>query len=260
MNYVFKHTKNKTEAEKYRKKILNEFPYSKYAKILSDPDYLTKLKENKKKIDDLYESAYNAYKAKKYTEAIKKTEDAFNISDNNHLTAKFMFIKGMSKGNLGNYSDMKNILEELVKKYPKDEIIPDAQAVLDLIASGKYDPNYYVKEQDSTYYYMVVTEKESKTADKIKYILTTFNAVAFPKIKFKIILEDLGEKNTAIIIEPLKNELAALEYKSIILEEGKYKDIPVSDYDHFIISGKNLQKIKKLPIVEKYMKFYKENY
>ncbi|MCF6365143.1 MAG: tetratricopeptide repeat protein [Bacteroidales bacterium] len=255
----FTKTKNKTEAEKYRNKILNEFPYSKYAKILSDPNYLNKLKENKKKIDDLYSDAYNAYKSKKYNEAISKTEEAFNVSDNNHLSAKLLYIKGMSKGNLGNYSDMKSILEKLVKKHPKDEITPNAQAVLDLIASGKYDPDYYLKGQDSTYFYTVVTEN-SKTADKIKYLLTTFNAVTFPKGKFKIILENLGENNKAIIIKPFKNELAASEYKNKLIAEGKYNDIPFSDYEHFIISQTNLQKLKKLPIIEKYMKFYKENY
>ena len=256
----FKHTKNKTEAEKYRNKILNEFPYSKYAKILSDPNYLTKLKDNKRKIDNLYAEAYNAYKSKNYSTAISKAEEAYKVSDENHLSAKFMFLKGMSKGNMGNLTDMKSILDELVKKYPKDEITPNAQAVLDLIASGKYDPNYYTSEKDSTYFYMVITEKDSETTDKINYILSTFNAVAFPKEKFKIVTENIGKQYTSLSVKPLKTEAAVLEYKNILLTSGKFNDIPVSDYEHFIISAKNLQKLRKLPILEKYMKFYRSNY
>jgi len=255
----FKDIKNKSEAERYRTKILSEFPYSKYAKILSDPNYLIKLKENKRKIDKLYSKAYDNYKAKKYNDVIIEVDKAFAISKQNHLSAKFLFLKGMSKGSLSNQKGMEILLTELVKKYPKDEIAPKAQEVLDLLASGKYNPDYYTLEKDSTYYYAVVTDKNSSTTNKIKYILTTYNVISFPKEKLITELKYLGTDKTIITVKTFENVISAKLYMNSIRSIDKYKDIPNSDYKHFIISNKNLQKLKSLPIIDKYFKFYKSN-
>lgn len=257
----FKHTKNKSEAEKYRNKILNEYPYSKYAKILSDPDYFVKLKANKKKIDDLYSNAYNYYKAKKYQNVINTSDSAFAISKENHLAAKFTFLKGMSVGSLGNHKKMQTILTSLVTKYPKDEIAPTAQEVLDLLASGKYDPNYYTNEKDSIFYFAITTNKEGDALNKIKYILTTFNVAKFPKEDLKTKVEDLGKDKKIITVEFLVYDAESVKtYISALTSSGKLKNISKSDYQQFIISSKNLQKLKKLPIIDKYLKFYKANY
>jgi len=257
----FKHTKNKTEAEKYRKKILTEYPYSKYAKILSDPNYLVKLKANKKKIDDLYKNAYNYYKAKKYNKVISATDSAFAISKQNHLEAKFLYLKGMSIGSIGKHKEMKNILTELVTKFPKNEITPQAQNVLDILKSGKYNPDYYTNEKDNKYFYCVVTSKNGQTTDKMKYVLTTFNVSKFPKEDLKTEVNDLGKDKKLITVEFLVDDSESVKtYINKLQNDTKFKEVSTSEYQDFIISNKNLQRLQKLPIIEKYLKFYKANF
>lgn len=256
----YKHTKNKSEAEKHRNKILTEYPYSKYAKILSDPNYLVKLKANKAKIDKLYENAYNNYKARKYNKVISASDSAFAISKANHLEAKFLFLKGMSKGNLGDKKAMKDLLAELVKKFPKDEITPQAKDVLDLLKSGKYDPNYYTSEKDNKYFYCIVTDKNKQKSDKIKYAITIFNVAKHPKEDLKTQVKDLGKNNTIITVEFLVYDTESVKtYINGLKEYNKFKTINKSDYQDFIITNKNLQKLYKLPIIEKYLKFYRTN-
>ncbi len=252
----YKYLKNKTEAEKYRNKILKEYPYSKYAQILSDPDYLVKLKQNKNNIDKLYEEAYNAYKKNNYTETINKTSEAFKISEENYLAAKFLYLEAMSKGSLGNQKEMKNLLEELVKKYPKDEITPKAQDVIDLLNSGKYDPNYYTVKNDSAYYYIVFTNKKDTTTNIIKYLLTTYNAITFPKDNLKVNLIDLNDNKSVIAVEKFADFESASIYFNKIRNSGKLNKVPYQSYTPVIISGNNFKKLKKLPIAEKYIKFY----
>lgn len=252
----YKYLKNKTEAEKYRNKILKEYPYSKYAQILSDPDYLVKLKQNKNNIDKLYEEAYNAYKKNNYTETINKTSEAFKISEENYLAAKFLYLEAMSKGSLGNQKEMKNLLEELVKKYPKDEITSKAQDVIDLLNSGKYDPNYYTVKNDSAYYYIVFTNKKDTTTNIIKYLLTTYNAITFPKDNLKVNLIDLNDNKSVIAVEKFADFESASIYFNKIRNSGKLNKVPYQSYTPVIISGNNFKKLKKLPIAEKYIKFY----
>ena len=254
LNYKF--INNKPTAEKYRNIILNEYPYSKYAQILSDPDYLVKLKQNKNSINKLYEEAYNAYKNNKYTETINKTAEAFKISEENYLAPKFLFLEGMSKGSLGNQKDMKKLLEELVKKYPKDEITPKAQNVIDLLNSGKYDPNYYTLKKDSVYYYIVLTNKEDTTANIIKYLLTTYNALTFPKDNLKTDLSDLNDRISVIRVKNFADSESATIYFNKFKNSGKLNKLSPENYIPLIISGANFEKLKKLPIIEKYIKFY----
>ena len=254
LNYKF--INNKPTAEKYRNIILNEYPYSKYAQILSDPDYLVKLKQNKNSINKLYEEAYNAYKNNKYTETINKTAEAFKISEENYLAPKFLFLEGMSKGSLGNQKDMKKLLEELVKKYPKDEITPKAQNVIDLLNSGKYDPNYYTLKKDSVYYYIVLTNKEDTTANIIKYLLTTYNALTFPKDNLKADLSDLNDRISVIRVKNFADSESATIYFNKFKNSGKLNKVSSENYIPLIISGGNFEKLKKLPIIEKYIKFY----
>lgn len=253
----YKHLKNKSKAEEYRNKIINKYPYSKYAQILSDPDYLVKLKQNKNSINKLYKEAYNAYKKSNYTETIEKTSKAFKISKENYLAAKFLYLEGMSKGSLGNQKEMKKLLEELVKKYPRDEITPKAQDVIDLLNSGKYDPNYYTIKNDSAYYYIILTNKKDTATNIIKYLLTTYNARTFPKDKLTVDLDDLGDNQSVITVKNFADSESATIYLNKIKKSGKLDKLPSENYIPLIISSGNFKKLKKLPITDKYIKFYR---
>ncbi|MCF6183125.1 MAG: tetratricopeptide repeat protein [Bacteroidales bacterium] len=256
----YKILNNKSQAEKYRIIILKKYPYSKYAQILSDPNYLVKLKQNKKTIDNLYEEAYTAYKKEKYNDVISKTKEAFKISKENYLAPKFLFLEGMAEGSMGKQNEMKSLLEELLKKYPKDEISPRAQNVVNLLNSGKYDPNYYTDKPDSAYFYIIITAKNDSTKNIIKYLLTTYNARTFPKEKMETEIINLNDNQSVIAVKTFADYKSSLSYMNKISNSGKLSRVPASNYIPLIISSQNFKKLKKLPITKKYIKFYNNNY
>ncbi len=248
--------KNKKEAEKYREIILKKYPYSKYAQILSDPNYLVNLKKTKNQIDKLYEETYTAFRNEKYNEVISKTDKAFKLSEENYLAPKFLYLKAMALGSLGDQTEMKAILAEILKKYPKDEITPQAQSVTDLLKSGKYDPNYYVSKPDSAYYLVILTSKNDSVKNVLKYVLTTFSALNFPKEKIKTELKDLNKKETIIMAKTFADINTTQMYLNKLENSDKFKKIDKNKYTTFIISKSNFLKLQKLPISEKYLKFY----
>ena len=124
-------TKDFARAEYYRKKIINEYPFSKYAQILSDPDYFKKLEQTREKVSDLYADAYYAYKENNYIKVISNSDEAMRIYPQNELVSKFWYLKSRALGNLRRNAEMKVLLEEIISKYPDSEIAPEAQAVLD---------------------------------------------------------------------------------------------------------------------------------
>ncbi len=251
--------KNKSAAEKYRKIILQNYPYSKYAQILSDPNYLVKLEENKNTINKLYKEAYSAYKKSNYSEVIAKTNAAFKIDEANFLSAKFLYLKAISAGSMGQRTQMKTMLEDIVKKYPRDEISPNAQAVIDLLNSGKYDPNYYTNEKDSAYYYMAIVPKDDAAVNKVKYVLTTFNAITYPKENYQTALSELNEESSVLIVKSFSDIQSCKNYYGKLESSEKFRELPTNSCQSFIISSKNFEKLKKLPITEKFIKFYTTN-
>ena len=115
-------------------------------------------------------------------------------------------------------------------------------------------------EKDNKYFYCVVTDSKSKTTDKMKYVLTTFNVTKFPKEDLKTEVKELGKDKKIITVEFLVNDTESVKtYINSLKENNKFTEISKSDYKDFIISNKNLQKLYKLPILEKYLKFYKAN-
>jgi tetratricopeptide (TPR) repeat protein len=253
-------TKNSTLAENNRRIILEKYPYSKYAKILSDPNYLTTLKQNKEKIDRIYEEAYKLHKDKKYPEVLTKIEEAYTIADQNHLDPKFMYLKSLALGNMGKTNEMEQCLKELVLKFPNEDVTPLAQNTLDLLASGKYNPDYYQQGRDSVYYLAYTFHVKDTAASHVKYMLTTYNAKTYQKENYKSELSELDKETSILLVKKFNNETTVLEYRNKLMGEEQFNSLFYRGVKPFVISQTNYQKLLKLPIVDKYMEFYKQYY
>jgi tetratricopeptide (TPR) repeat protein len=252
--------KNTSLAEKNRRLILDNYPTGKYAKILSDPNYLTTLKQNKDKIDKIYEEAYRLNKEKKYPEVLSKIDEAYKITDQNHLDPKFMYLKSQALGNLGLIEEMENCLNDLVQKFPKEDITPLAQGTLDLLKSGKYDPDYFQYQRDSVYYLAWSFNPKDTLNNYLKYFLTTFNAKTFQKENYKTELVELEKETNIILVKKFRDESFVNEYINKLKENDQFIKLSSRGVKPFIISYTNYQKLVKLPIIEKYMIFYNRYY
>ena len=120
------------EAEHYRTRLSEEYPYSDYTITINDPDFMTGAIHGKHIEDSLYAASYTAY-----------MEGAFNeVKTNATLSGekyplgahrpKFMFLQAMSDLQLGNQTDFLDQLKEVVSKYPANEI----SELAGLIAQG----------------------------------------------------------------------------------------------------------------------------
>jgi len=68
---------NPVQAEVYRNKLLQEFPDSKYAEVLSQPDYLERMARMYREQDSLYNVTYTAYNASDFR-TVKKIPNTFS--------------------------------------------------------------------------------------------------------------------------------------------------------------------------------------
>lgn len=258
----FKELNKKTEAEKYRQKILNEFPNSKYANILSDPNYLDKLKKTKDRVNELYEACFTAYKNEQYAKVLKSADEAAQLSPQNDLIPGFLYFRALAYGNLGDRTKMQTLLAEIVEKYPQADITAQAQKTLDVLNSGKYDPNYYQPAAAvDSFYYVIITASENKDLlNKMKFLLVDLTVELFPANDIRVSEEGFEGERKQIIVRTFKNREKAAQLFTQVEASKYYKEADKNSFEHFYISKSNYNKLLKLPIPKKYLEFFNRTF
>ena len=84
------------EAERYRQLILSEFPDSKYAQAMADPNYIDKLRSMLARQEELYENAYSDYLADRNPQVHQAYETMARDYPLSPLMPKFMFLHALA--------------------------------------------------------------------------------------------------------------------------------------------------------------------
>lgn len=120
-----------TEAEKYKTMLLNDFPESDFAKILSDPDYHKKLSSQKDEVKNQYKNAYNFYKNGDYTSALSIcTTAATRLISDKEMMAKFDLLKCLCYGKTTSTASFISYLEKHISTFPTASTKEFAQNLL----------------------------------------------------------------------------------------------------------------------------------
>ncbi len=249
-----------TRADKYKQMIITEFPESMNAKILTDPNYLSDLQKQSKKIETLYEDAYNYYHAKRFYKAINICENALKEYPDDELVPRFLFLKALSFGETGNKTKLKDGLNFLVQKYPDSEITKNAKEILQIIESGKFEEKLYDYQAETRHYYVIVLPKDKIDFNKLKFDYLSFNLDNFDNQNLNVSQIKLDDKRDMIVIQAFKNASSALNYYQAVKKNGVLNAYRLIPYKHFVISESNYKKYLKDMNTEKYMKFYQQNY
>lgn len=124
-------------ALKYKQMLIDTYPESQYAMVLSDPDYLFNIKYGKHLEDSLYADTYEAFKDGN----MMKVKENYDISTTKYAMgahrAKFIFMYAMSELYNGNQTKFLELLKEVVTKYPDNEITSIAESIIKGAQDGK---------------------------------------------------------------------------------------------------------------------------
>ncbi len=127
---------NKKDAEKYRLRLISEFPSSKYAEILSQTNYKERLSIMYGEQDSIYNLTYKAYNESDYQTVFKHLayiQQNYPIST---LMPKFLFLNALSIGKKDTPEKFQAALNELVTKYPESDVSAMSKDILALIKQG----------------------------------------------------------------------------------------------------------------------------
>ncbi|MCK4664652.1 MAG: hypothetical protein KAT68_17415 [Bacteroidales bacterium] len=278
---VNKLSKNTERTEYYKNLIITNFPDSKYALGLSDPNFYKIIEQKEKQIKGLYERTYNYYNEEKYDFVIENFHYVDTAFKNNSLIPKFHFLKALSIGQTMDTLSFKNELNDIIAAYPNDEIKNSANEILAYLDRKKESDEpeeeksafekdtvsaeekivEYTYSKKATHYYVIVVESKKTDANRIKFNVSNFNIDNFGMVDFKVSSVILNDALELITVKDFKSKNQGMNYYESIVEVSDiFKDTEETDYRHFIISVDNYAKFFRSKNVTQYIKFFNKKY
>lgn len=272
---------NEAGKDKYKSELLAKFPDSKYAKILSQPNFRAQLERMMAMEDSIYEQTYKDYLNSEYNKVMStanRMEKEFPVSP---LIPKFMLLKSLSAGKLGDKDSLTNSLNTLLARYPNSDVATMAKDVLalmaqgntpqagnnsnlanirekvlnDSIATGEPKLKGFRYNEKTPYLYYLITDPAEVKENWLLYYTASYNFTKFLVKDF-----DLRVKNGTLVVSGLDNLEEALWYaKGIDEDNDMNKLLQGKKHRSLVISAENSELIGRGFTIEQYEQFYQDS-
>ncbi|PLW95232.1 MAG: hypothetical protein C0593_14590 [Marinilabiliales bacterium] len=271
---------NVSEAEKYKNRILNEFPDTDYAKIIRDPEYNKTLLEELNRKSALYREAYMAHSDGMHNLVMIYAEEGINDFDEDEFTPKFKYLKALAFGAKQQQDSLVKGLREIVALYPNSEVTPLAQNILQQM----FNPDMEAEEDDAEpeeeiseellelmelysykpetqHFYVLIVDGSRVNVNATKVKVSDYNSKYQGLSKLSVSSVILQDKKQMITVSSFGNATDAADYFSDISgNEYVFSQMGAEDYIHFIISSANYPVFYKNKNVDAYLMFYNKEY
>lgn len=223
------------DAEIVKKDIIANYPDSRYAAILLNPDQ--DLGKDMDSPESIYENLLQRHEKQEYETVIAQCEDNIKRFDGEAIVPKFEFLKATASGRLYGFEAYKKAINYIALNYPnspegkKAEIL--IQEALPKISGSEFQANDISSQFKVVYTFTNPTEDELNTFKKA--LDAALKTVKYYDLSSSI---DVYDKTTTfVVVHGLKSINGAKGFAEILGEDDKHK----IKKDHFAISSKNYE-------------------
>lgn len=275
---------DKEGQEAYRQKIVTEYPESKYAAVLSQPDYLERTKEMLAMQDSLYADTYAAYSKGEFNRVFTNYDNMAKNYSMSSLMPKFAFLNALSIGKTQAEEPFYQALTELVEKYPQSDVTPMCKDILALMSQGREAQQgtthgsilekreelaqeemvdeelknaTFSADKKTTHYLLLIPRNESVNINALLYDLAAFNFTKFMIKDYDLAKRSVGGL-TYISITTESYEETEWYERTMLAEPTLQGKITLDQVERVIISEDNLKLIEQGKTWEEYKLWNKE--
>ncbi len=261
---------NSTKAETYRQRLLEKYPDSEYAKILSDPTYFEKKIAALKKNEQIYEDAYNAFNKENFNDALSLCDSALKKDPKNSLAPKFMLLHAYSIARVSDERTFKQDLNNLIKAWPESN---ESKRARELIAylnqkvpelkveeDKKIAAELYVADTTATHIFALIINDPAFNINQATFDVISYNIDNFTNSNYKTEGTLVNNKYIMITVSGFKNFTAAMNYYKLFIAGNPIRNPNGSPTMSFVISNNNLRVLNNDKDPERYRLFFVENY
>jgi len=290
---LYKKLPNQEKADYYKNLVVSQYPESKYAKYLLNPNYFIELEARTDSVNRLYQQAFAKFKGGHYAVAGKISDQIISMKPDSMLVPKIMFFKTIADGTAANREVFGKLLTDYIAKNPKSEPKPLAEQILKLIqdsalvdyqkliASGYLTEKIKNKEllpenqksadefggkfsydEDLLHYFVIAYPKNSNVdLNRLKFDLANYNIDHYTKYNFDVETQNLNNTTALLLVRSLKDKEQGLIYfRSIIKRREVFSALKNIKYVNFIASSTNFREITADKDYAEYLKFFIKNY
>ena len=263
------------KAKPYKDYILNNYPNSEYALLLSDPDAYSKLQnQNVSEAENFYSQAYNMFRndsCEQLIPLIEKNKTRFL----SQYQAKLEFMSVVCKGKNEPKEDFIKDLRKYISTYISYDISKQAQNMLDYLTgkdqveqpkkSLKTDSvvkkSRYVADENATHFFFCVYPGRYAKSSELKIAFSDYNKQYFELASLEISTMLLNKENQLLIVKQFQNREKAQEYLDGLINDNNYiSRINLKTTDFYIISEKNFYILLEDQSIQVYDTFFQKNY
>lgn len=262
---------DQAKADKYKSLILNNYPSSDYAKLITDPEYFKRENLSKEAVEKYYVETYRLYQAGQYSTVLERCSDAEKRFAGDEITPKFGLLKALATGKLKDVEAFRMSLQAVVANYPLDTVRVKAQQLLESLdrVQGIAPPDSVKKEEkptftyvaDTTHYFVILVESKTLDLNPLKVNLSDFNKEFFSLKNLQINTRILGTNYQAIAIQEFENKKECMDYFKVMIDDDYvFNDTDQQLLETFAISVSNYNILMKEANVKEYIDFFKRVY
>ncbi|MEA1877130.1 MAG: tetratricopeptide repeat protein [Bacteroidota bacterium] len=270
----------------YKSLILNRFPDSRSAKIISNPNYFKEIEEARRSVINYYTETYEIFHNEQYEQVISNCEAADTAFGLNHIRDKFGLLKVMSIGAIdpGNTALLTNRLNDLLFKYPESDIKETVKILLDYLQDGPAEFSEekskggglsigkvektlieevadYSFDDDDVHFYVAVVSRRTQDLNRLNFNISNFNVDNYDQDFFEVASVPMNDDLMIITVKNFGDAKIGMDYYYALLADPTvFSEFSETDFRHFIISRSNYNLFYKNKNVFRYIQFFKENY
>ncbi|NDV46511.1 tetratricopeptide repeat protein [Paludibacter sp. 221] len=274
---------NTAGANAYRTRIINNYPKSKYAQILSQPNYIEQFNRMQKQQDSLYAATYQAYSNNDFRTVVRNTGYAEKNFPLSNLMPKFKFLSALSIGKTDTPQNFETALNEVVETYPQSDVSAMAKDIVALIRQGREaqtgtshgtlltrrgdelkavmeeegitSEKAFSPEMQGKHRVMLISSAEQQDMYQLMYQVAAFNFTRFMVKEFDLVLNLLDDTQQVLSVTNFESYEEAVWYLNSI-----NSDLTIADWvtrlgiQEVIISEENFALIRILGL-DDYLSF-----
>ncbi len=290
---LFSGNKDASNTETFKQKIISEYPDSKYAKYLLNPNFFTELEQRQGAIEKKYGEALRQFRTYNYSKAGDAATETLAMNPDSILLPKVKFIEVVAKGSLVDRPSFTGSLDQYIKAFPKKPTTAIALHIKELIAANTLEDykqlvaKGYIKDEIANeeirnskdrsndefggkysydeslfHYYIIAFSKEANVdVNRLIYDIANYNLDYYTTTDFDIEAINLDSKTQLIIVRSFPDKEEGLIYfRSIIRKRPVFQALKGLEYVNFMASSTNYRTIIAEKDYLSYLPFYMKNY
>jgi tetratricopeptide (TPR) repeat protein len=270
---LYTQTKNDAaRANVHRASLLNRFPDSHYANLISNPNYLKQLEEEESKADRFYEQVYENYQSGNFSQVIRLAEEGMETyPEETEMIQRLMYLRAMSIGASGGKERMKEELDSLIALYPGSDIASEARDVVEYMFATfpvireaeqeKVAKELYTFDSTAIHYFGIALKK-SQDINLINFNLINYNIDYFNAYDLTLEMKEIDDQYNLIVVRGFSDFGGVKRYADRIRADRVevMGEIPETEYRFILISDKNFTTLQGARNMVPYLLFYRNQY